>query len=68
MDAVQIIRARKENDSGFKKKIPFEFSDDTEENILKLLLDIAKDNCSCVIMFGNKNLLLSPVVKSSAWL
>lgn len=50
------------------KKIPFEFSDDTEENILKLLLDIAKDNCSCVIMFGNKNLLLSPVVKSSAWL
>lgn len=51
-----------------KKKLPFEFSDDTEENILKLLLEIAKYNCSYVIMFGNINLLLSPEVKCSAWL
>lgn len=51
-----------------KEKLPFEFSDDTEENILKLLLEIAKDNCSFVIIFGSRNLLLSPVVKCSAWL
>lgn len=68
VDAVQIIRARKKNDSGLKKKTKtFQFSDDTEENILKLLLEIARDNCSCVIMFGNMNLLLWPVVKCWLW-
>lgn len=32
VDAIQIIRARKENDSGWEKKL-FEFTDYTEENI-----------------------------------
>lgn len=37
--AIQIITARKENDSGFFfKKIQFEFSDDTEKNILKIIV------------------------------
>lgn len=67
VDTIQIIRPRKENDSGLKK-MQFEFSDDTEENILKLLSEIAKDNCSSVNMFGKINQLLFPAVKDSAWL
>lgn len=51
-----------------KKILQFEFSDDTEENTLKLLLEVAKDNCSSVNMFGKIKRLLFPIVKHSAWL
>ena len=52
----------------FKKKLHFEFSDDTKENIIKLFLEIAKDNRSSVNMFGKIKRLLFLVVKYFAWL